>query len=371
MLGVALALLTLEAGSALALGVLQGRGLRFEPLHTSALTDAQRDGVRRLIAGENRYLEVSEALGWTLRPGGASGLYHASASGRREPEPGPLGPGERRVLAFGDSYTHGDEVADGESWPAVLSERPDVAVSNFGVPGYGPDQAYLRWEAEGAGEGPATVVIALLSVDLPRTLTRFHPYLNPEGALPMGKPRFTLDSGGLTLLPNPLPSLHAYSDLLADEAGGLARLGEGDELFASRPHEGPLDALALGRLARLAWWSAGDERARLDALAVEITLAIVTRWRAEAQERGQDLLVVGLPGPEDGSRAQAGEAPSLGALLERLAARGVPTMEVEAAVRSVPEDRRFQPGGHYTAEVNRAVAAAIDEGLKKTTGGAP
>ncbi len=61
-------------------------------------------------------------------------------------------PGYRRggvgVVAVGDSYTRGDEVVGGESYPARLAERLGADVANLGVGGYGPTQALLRLERE-------------------------------------------------------------------------------------------------------------------------------------------------------------------------------------------------------------------------------
>lgn len=69
----------------------------------------------------------------------------------RAPRCGPR-TGALRVGAFGDSFTYGDEVADGGEYPAALEKalsRPGrpVEVYNFGVPGYGFHQAVLMWEA--------------------------------------------------------------------------------------------------------------------------------------------------------------------------------------------------------------------------------
>jgi hypothetical protein len=51
------------------------------------------------------------------------------------------------VLVAGDSYVHGDEVADKESFPASLERILQVPVANFGVGGYGPEQALLKVES--------------------------------------------------------------------------------------------------------------------------------------------------------------------------------------------------------------------------------
>src|SRR5690348_10974780 len=48
--------------------------------------------------------------------------------------------------AFGDSMTYGAEVKDDEAWVHLLSELLGCNIRNFGVGGYGLDQAALRYE---------------------------------------------------------------------------------------------------------------------------------------------------------------------------------------------------------------------------------
>ena len=50
------------------------------------------------------------------------------------------------ILAVGDSFTYGDEVNDGQTWPAQLQLLTGRRVLNAGVSGYGFDQIVLRAE---------------------------------------------------------------------------------------------------------------------------------------------------------------------------------------------------------------------------------
>jgi len=50
------------------------------------------------------------------------------------------------VVVAGDSYTHGDEVADDATYPASLERILEAPVANLGVGGYGPEQALLKLE---------------------------------------------------------------------------------------------------------------------------------------------------------------------------------------------------------------------------------
>jgi hypothetical protein len=55
-------------------------------------------------------------------------------------------PSDAIVVVAGDSYTHGDEVADDATYPAALERLLAVPVANLGVGGYGPEQALLKLE---------------------------------------------------------------------------------------------------------------------------------------------------------------------------------------------------------------------------------
>jgi len=106
---------------------------------------------------------VADAMaGWSYRPG-ATGEFigprpfpityrsyvRINSLGLRGPELAAVPPGGVRVLALGDSWTSGLEVAENETYSAVaaglLSQRLGVPVQvvNAGVRGYGTDQAWL------------------------------------------------------------------------------------------------------------------------------------------------------------------------------------------------------------------------------------
>lgn len=358
----------LELGSWGALKILGLRGVVFRTVPTRALSEAQAAGVRMLLDGENRYLVHSPELGWTVAPGGAAGLYHASARGVREPEPTST-EGTRRILAFGDSFTHGDEVTDSESWPAQLGAIPGFAVWNYGVPGYGPDQAWLRWKGEQTP--PADLVIlGVVPVDLPRTTSRFVPFLSPESGLAMAKPRFELDGDRLVEVANPLPALPDYRALLEDPAPTLARLGEGDAWYEAGLHESALDVSATVRLLRLGLHTARSPSGRPGSTPYDpasepfrITTSILAIWRSEAAARGQELVVLLLPTDLDLAAASAGKPPAYAPLKAWLQAHDLRAIDALPAALETPEAQRFEPGGHYQPALNARIAALVAAAL--------
>jgi hypothetical protein len=76
---------------------------------------------------------------------------------------------DETILAVGDSYTYGDEVGDGETWPAHLQLLTGARVRNAGVSGYGFDQSVLRAEKLAAGRTLSAIVVSFIADDVRRT----------------------------------------------------------------------------------------------------------------------------------------------------------------------------------------------------------
>ena len=67
--------------------------------------------------------------------------------GLGQPRPSPsnseLNHTEPCVYVFGDSFAHADEVEDDQAWSFILQSLLGCNVANYGVGGYGSDQAFL------------------------------------------------------------------------------------------------------------------------------------------------------------------------------------------------------------------------------------
>ncbi len=94
-----------------------------------------------------------------------------------------LAPGTRRVAVLGDSYAWGYGVNDEETFAVHLEHRlPETEVLNFGVCGYGTDQAYLRYTEVARPFAPQVVVLAFFAGNdfadntAGRTKPTFRPY---------------------------------------------------------------------------------------------------------------------------------------------------------------------------------------------------
>lgn len=134
-------------------------------------------------------------LGWAPRPGmpdvDESGARAVPADARFE---------RTCVSLFGDSFTWALPVAGGETWGALLARRLGCGVANFGVVGYGSDQAYLRYLERPKLGG--IVFLDHLSENVLRNVTQFRNLISPGPELAL-KPRFVETGDGPALVPVP------------------------------------------------------------------------------------------------------------------------------------------------------------------------
>jgi hypothetical protein len=113
-----------------------------------------------------------QTLGWTSPGGCRSPAYNSDAGGfRRMPDPSPGQPplALPPILATGSSFTKGEEVSDGESWPAYLQALTGRKVLNAGVSGYSFDQTVLATEAVARLAKPLVVVVSFTPDDIRRS----------------------------------------------------------------------------------------------------------------------------------------------------------------------------------------------------------
>jgi hypothetical protein len=107
-------------------------------------------------------------------------------------------PGKRRIVALGDSFTFGSEVADSETFSRRLElALPNTEVLNLGVQAYGHDQMLLYLREEGVKYHPDIVLLGFTYLDIYRNIWSFFAY---------AKPKFKLASGKLELSNVPVPT---------------------------------------------------------------------------------------------------------------------------------------------------------------------
>ena len=264
--------------------------------------------VRAAFARAGTYLVRDEELGWTVGPHGRArdGLYESNAEGARAPAESRYGErppaGRLRVVTVGDSFTHGDSVALEDTWQREMERRrSDLEVVNLGVPGYGTDQAYLRWRRDGARLRPQLALLGIWPENICRNLNVVRFFFQPAGGLGfLSKPRFLLDGGRLQPITEPVldgePLLRALSDpgrvpVLAHDYWAIA-----DDL---QPHAWQHVRLARVAATLLNLHHRRELRQRLyagtDPAGIDVTVAIAEAFRRDAEARGAVPIVVVIP----------------------------------------------------------------------------
>lgn len=322
-------------------------------------------------------------LGWTYPAGytSADGLYHYDERVvRSAPGAGARAlsatPGTMRIALFGDSFTHGDSVPFAATWGAKLEAGLRAAgvaaeVLNFGVGGYGMDQAFLRFRKLGRPLRPEVVVFGFQPENVGRNLNIVRPLYYQRTDLPFTKPRFVSEGGALRVVNVPTVPPQALPALLRDFASWEHAPYEGSIVAADYEDHPWLKsrvvALGLDLLARRS--SAPEEEARFDPTGEQggLALALVAVFAADVRASGARFVVVHLPRPVDLAALRAGRPLPYAALLREIRERYQLVDPAEGLLRaaaSLPEGALFADEmGHYAEPGHAAVAAAVSARL--------
>ena len=232
------------------------------------LHHTDKDNIALFINNQSKFFQLSSTLGWTPKINEQSThlnkkrnkqiIRTINSQGIRSVREYPLEPpaGKTRILAFGDSFTHGAEVSDDECWTELLSTpQAPVEVLNFGVGGYGTDQAFLRYQEVGQAFNPQIVLIGFMTENIRRHVNVFRKYLSRMFDLPLSKPRYILEAGQLKLLKNPLSTVEHYKKLLAHEQQVMARMGQHDYFYSQAVLPGRFDAAPSVRFGKIFFYN--------------------------------------------------------------------------------------------------------------------
>lgn len=194
-------------------------------------------------------------MGWGIKPYGVwQETYRANSKGIRGNREYPVDPpdGIIRISTFGDSFTHCDDVKNEDTWQEQLSSAdPRLEVLNFGVGGYGLDQAFLRYKEEGITYHSHIVFIGFMDENIKRLVNIYRPFYYP--GIPLTKPRFCIQGDNLVLLQNPLARLNDSRMLLSKPKEILDKLGKNDFHYQCSIKEGPFDFSPSVRLSKMGY----------------------------------------------------------------------------------------------------------------------
>lgn len=327
-----------------------------------------------------------DLLGWSPKPNSRSedGFFSYNSYGiRSAPTEYSISPSPNvlRIALFGDSYTHGDEVPFENTWGYYLENKLREAgikaeVINFGVPGYGMDQAYLRWQKLGYKFSPDIVIFGLQMENTLRNTNIIRPLINNGTGYPFSKPRFILDEGKLRLLNNPAIPPQEIPQIMRDiEAWDLVRYEEfytpedfDDHIWFKSKLFALMEATLRERQYRWTQYF-NKETWDLSKEPAQLTLNIIQNFKQSVEDQGGKFIIVRLPIRQDISTLLDGEDFQYKELLAEIDKDNdviYPEYErlkyvFDLNLSSIDKLFTREAGGHYSAFTNELVADVIAE----------
>ncbi|MFZ5452666.1 MAG: hypothetical protein ACOZF2_12495 [Thermodesulfobacteriota bacterium] len=284
------------------------------------------------------------------------------------------------VSIYGDSFAWSDEVDAVHAWGNVLSKLLKCRVANFGIGGYGTDQAYLRFKTN--RRDPARIVIMVFSSDnIRRHVNRVRNFIIPGPQLGT-KPRFLLDAAGqLQLIPLPKFNLADYDAFIKAPSPYLSH-----EFFLPGGPSG-IQALrfpytlALLKSAPLLFsrWRQGTPqyfdffKRNHPSGALDLTLAIMQAFHREAAARGKVSLIVLVPTFYDQLYFQKHGRWVYQEMLDYLGREKINYLNLGPGILAYlgsryPGDIFQGPGGHFTEEGYKLMAQLVYDKMSALLG---
>ena len=316
-------------------------------------------------------------LGWSSKPYGESkdGLYHFNSDGMRtiscdfpvfKTHPADV----LRIALFGDSFTNGADVSFTDTWGACLENDLKQAglhaeVLNFGVGGYGMDQAFLLWKKSGYQFSPDVVIFGFQPENVKRNLNLIRALYSVKTDIPFSKPRYILEGEVLklinapTLRPDALISTMEHMDSWDlvkyehwyDPENYRHHLWLNSKLIAFiLDYFDRSQAPAGYKESEYDFYSPDDEPARL-------ALKIIRTFKNDVESKGAEFYAVYLPSSLDLKILSFDERLPYARLLEKIEAF-VPVIHPEKEMLAETAHSIFDPV-HYSPTGNRIVARAI------------
>ncbi|HUR27638.1 MAG TPA: hypothetical protein VM509_05580, partial [Planctomycetota bacterium] len=261
--------------------------------------------------------------------------------------------------------THGDEVENQDTWQRRLEEgRPDLEVLNLGVPGYGTDQALLRWRRDGSRFQSQFVILGIWPENMCRNLGCFRYYLVPTESF-ASKPRMLLEDGALRVINSPVAEGDELTATLA-EPESHPLLAHDFWYRAEETQPKAFQAVRVFRVAESMLSALGRKRERMrlytgaNPAGIDITVAIARQFSADVRAAGATPLVLIIPMRDLlGMHTAVPPFP----LVRRLREQGLDVIDlgprIAAAVKERGAAALYARSGHHSIEGNRVLAAAL------------
>ncbi|WP_455234986.1 hypothetical protein [Thiogranum longum] len=270
------------------------------------------------------------------------------------------------VHSYGDSFTLCEEVNNDQTWQYKLEQKLGYEVRNFGVGGYGTDQALLKLKRHiQMGLVAPVTVLGIYEKNVDRTRTLFRPFLKPDSANKLGfKPVFLpADNGRVEFMANPYQDVAASLQDLRDTALEVAE----HDYWASR--KTVFEFSYVWRLVRLLAVYSDSKQANLweDAASFSVMRYIVDEFVRATIEAGSVPILLFIP---DKRTLEQQQPPTYTAFKRDNASRWPELLMVDIASSDF-EWHRFHISsfkGHASPEGNEHIAEQLEQVIRGVIG---
>jgi hypothetical protein len=297
-----------------------------------------------------------QELGWTNNT-----EHKQVAQGGARRDDGPNA--GTKISVYGASFVFGEGVTNEETFSAQLARRFDNSVRNFGVGGYGPDQALLRLERHlSAGQRPEIVILGMASESLARIVNIYRKLYIPVESANFVKPVFVVDGDKgrvVNAVPAWPPSVEARKKLI-DAA-------KKDDLWYGQNQLRPqfsfpyllttIQAAKFFLFDAIRWQDLYQDQRTLTTMNF-----VLERFLRLSKEFGFRPFFVIFPNPEDLLRIQAKERAYYLDFEEYVTERYSGRLTVVPVLDEVFDIEKFNVrrfGGHPSAYGHKVIASAI------------
>lgn len=285
---------------------------------------------------------------------------------------------ESCATAYGDSFVWGYGVPAEKGWVEEVSRQLGCRISNYAVPGYGIDQAFIRFRRNANDTAPV-VLLGIYPQDVMRDVNQYRAFIGFPIDPGLVKGRFVLtEAGALEWIPRPSLNRERFVELNRRPS----RIVPHDYLLPGSD-DGPVTrdlsftwTLLKFEFARLrghplpinAFLTPGDPSG-----AFELSIALVDAFRDLASQRRQKLLVVMLPGSSSLRQKRKSGTFEYDALRDKIQSQGIDVLDLGPLLLAKRQGQGFCDlfiernacDGHYSEIGNRVVAEIMASELKR------
>lgn len=346
----------------------------YQPIQaTSEIYETQTRKIHQLLNSHGREY-LFPGLGWNVVANYRSKQHKINAQGLRSDHEYSRRAQKNiiRVAAFGDSFVYGNQVSNQDAWVTVLeNEFKNIEALNYGVPGYGTDQAFLRYKSEGNELSPEIILICFTPVNLRRAVNRYRRFISLK-ELAFFKPRFILDKNGkIKLLESPINTENDYKRLI-QKPDRILEIGKHDQWYEKAIYENPFyDYSATVRLVTAVWLRIYNRYLEPDRLikgdvfnktseAFKVQSQVIERFVNVVKKDGLVPVVVLLPDYDSIQDVRNGSRAIYTPLVTYLKQKNILYKDTLKAFlkqnKNEKVDAWFVRGGHYSPAGNKIVA---------------